>query len=161
MRKWCYLLLFIMVGCSSYIQPNNSEAYGVVHPTGVLRITDIDGVRTADFSGDYIFRISPGSHTITITHGHNKTPVEGKKTHLANFVLDIKEGIRYYLKANLNYGLNSLFFGVGFKEVKSWNPVLLRQEPISDYWKSHNKRTPYPKKSKKQQSQLNFSSKPK
>ena len=158
MRKWFYLFLLIVVGCSSYIQPKNGEAYGVVHPTGVLRITNIDGIRTTDLSGDYIFRVAPGRHTLTIARGHNKTPVEGKRTHLANFVLEIKEGTRYYLKASLSYGLNSLFFGVGFKEVKSWKPEVLRQEPISSYWKSHEKKDPESQKPKKPQSRVSSSS---
>ena len=129
-KIFCFCVLVLLVGCG-YTQPGIHEPHGIVHPLGMLRITQIDGQRTVDLTGDYIFRIVPGPHELTLENGHNNsTPVEGTNSYVARFPIDIQEGKKYYLKAHLNYGLNNLFFGVGFQEVKSWRPVIDKEEHL-------------------------------
>lgn len=135
MLKYFYLIFcIVLLGCG-YVEPKLNEPYGIIHPTGGVRITQIDELNTIDFTGRYIFRVSPGKHKITLAHGHNKkTPVKGTKHHLAKYVVDIKEGREYYIRAKLIYGLNNLFFGKGFQEVKAWLPEINRISPIVGYW---------------------------
>lgn len=149
-RTYFYFLFFLtgmlLLGCG-YTEPALNEPYGILHPLGPLRVVIIDGSHTIDITGQYIFRISPGPHTIKLLYGHGDTPVEGSHSSRATMDMEIEEGMRYYLEGKLNYGHLNLLFGVGFEGVKSWQPVLRKKEPIEGYKKAG----PAPEKGSKQE----------
>ena len=141
MQKWSYwLIVLILAGCG-YTQPKVSEPYGLLQPVGGVRILKINGDHVVTFDGNYVLRVTPGKTKLMLAHGHNsKTPVEGSKSPYAKMIIEVKEGICYYIKAKFRFGLNKLFFGAGFKEVKSWQPVIAKQKPLRGYKKrSHSK----------------------
>ena len=135
LKLWCLAATLFLIGCG-YTQPNINEPYGIIQPTGGIRILKIDGERVIDLSGDYILRASPGNHILILAYGHNKkTPVEGSKSPYGKLSVGVEEGICYYIAPKLKYGLNDLFFGAGFKEVKAWKPFLKEKKEIKGYKK--------------------------
>lgn len=126
------LLLCCLVGCG-YSQPTLTEPYAIVHPIGHLRITAIDDSTTLDISGKYIFRVSPGSHVLTMVYGHSDTPVEGSDSSYAKFPIKAAEGVCYYVEAKIKRGFHNFLFGLGLRTAVAWRPVIQSQKPIQGY----------------------------
>ncbi len=136
MLKWyCLLLACILIGCG-YTQPDLNERYGIIQPLGGIRILKVDQERVISLAGDYIIRVYPGQRHLLLGAGHNeKTFVEGTKSPFAKMTIDVEEGMCYYIEPKYTYGLNDLFFGAGFQEIKGWKPTLKKQAAIPGYQK--------------------------
>ena len=137
MQKIFFLVLCLgMIAGCGYKQPSLNESYGIIQATGSIIIHQIDGKEAINLSGNYIFRISPGSHTLLLGQGHNeKTPVEGSDSPYASFPISIEEGYRYYLGTELIYGHEDVMLGYGFKAVKAWKPIIKKCTAIKGYKK--------------------------
>lgn len=131
-------LVTIFVGCG-YKEPALNEPYGILHPLGSLKIVEIDDEHVMSFSGDYVRRVSPGTHLLTLNYGTNEqTPVEGSKSPIGKLSVDVEEGMRYYLAAEYNYEKRDMLVGLNLSVITSWRPVLKKTEPIEGYRTSQN-----------------------
>lgn len=127
-----YMTVAIMAGCG-YKEPALDQPYGILHPVGNLKIVEIDDENVVTFSGDYVVRAVPGPHILTLNYGSNhNTPVEGSKSYLGELTVDVKEGTRYYLVAEYYYDSANVLIG-DLKVLRSWKPVLKKEEPIEGY----------------------------
>ncbi len=138
MLKWCYFIIIcccFTLGCG-YIQPEVFEPHGIIQPVNGIRILKIDNERVISLLGDYVVRVTPGKRRLLLAVGQNeKTPVDGTKNPFAKMIVDIEEGMCYYIEPQYRYGMNNIFFGAGFKEIKAWKPLLKKALPISGYQK--------------------------
>ena len=136
MLKWCYFIIIcccFTLGCG-YIQPEVFEPHGIIQPVNGIRILKIDNERVISLLGDYVVRVTPGKRRLLLAVGQNeKTPVDGTKNPFAKMIVDIEEGMCYYIEPQYRYGMNNIFFGAGFKEIKAWKPLLKKALPISGY----------------------------